>query len=186
MISASRDRVSDMDEAPLILTLQLDCESLAFFDAARRRHFPAERNHIAAHLTLFHHLPGAKLREIEPVLGATAAAKSSFRMHVTGLRFFGFGTAYQIDSEHLSELRSVLVSKWRENLTRQDAQQFRPHITIQNKVDAADAKALYADLCASFEAFDVSATGLLLWRYRGGPWELIREFRFAEYYLARR
>jgi 2'-5' RNA ligase len=168
-----------MDDAPLILTLQLDCESFAFFDGARRRHFPADRNHIPAHLTLFHHLPGERLQEIEPVLESTAAASTTFRMRVTGLRFLGFGSAYQIDSEDLSGLRSGLASEWRDHLKRQDAQPFRPHITIQNKVDAADAKALYAALFATFEAFDVTATGLLLWRYRGGPWELVREFRFG-------
>lgn len=169
-----------MDDAPLILSLQLDSESFAFFDAVRRLHFPAERNHIPAHLTLFHHLPGARLRAIERMLESIAAANPVFRMRVTGLRFLGFGSAYQIDSGELSKLRSGLALEWMDHLTRQDAQPFRPHITIQNKVDGSDAKALYADLCASFEEFDISATGLLLWRYCGGPWELIREFRFVE------
>ena len=113
------------------------------------------------------------------MLESTAAANTAFRMRVTGLSFLGFGSAYQIDSEDLSGLRSGLASEWRHHLKRQDAQPFRPHITIQNKVDAADAKALYAALFATFEAFDVTATGLLLWRYRGGPWELVREFQFG-------
>ena len=44
--------------APLILTLALDERSFAFFDAQRRLHFPASRNLIPAHVTLFHHLLG--------------------------------------------------------------------------------------------------------------------------------
>ena len=44
---------------PLVLTLVLDAQSFAFFDGLRRRHFPPERNVIAAHLTLFHALPGS-------------------------------------------------------------------------------------------------------------------------------
>lgn len=178
-------RVVDMDEAPLVLTLQLDGASFAFFNAARQLHFPAERNHIPAHLTLFHHLPGARLPDVEAVLETIAAGTSAFRMRVMGLRFLGFGSAYEADSEDLIRLRSGLASKWQDHLTRQDAQPFRPHITIQNKVGAADAKALYADLCGSFEAFDVKATGLLLWRYRGGPWEFVREFRFVEASVSR-
>ena len=47
------------DDRPLILTLRLDPESQARFDALRRAHFPPERNLLGAHVTLFHALPAA-------------------------------------------------------------------------------------------------------------------------------
>jgi 2'-5' RNA ligase len=98
---------------------------------------------------------------------------------VTSLRFLGQGTAYAIDSPALAALRQGLARLWSGHLTRQDAQGFRPHVTIQNKVRAAEAKALHDAMSAAFVPFEVTATGLLLWHYRGGPWEAAGEFGFT-------
>lgn len=43
---------------PLIVTLALDEQAQARFDALRSRHFPPDRNVLDAHVTLFHALPG--------------------------------------------------------------------------------------------------------------------------------
>jgi hypothetical protein len=37
---------------PLVVTLLLDAEAQQRFDGLRERHFPADRNHLAAHVTL--------------------------------------------------------------------------------------------------------------------------------------
>ena len=42
---------------PLIVTALLDEVAQERFDRLRREHFPPERNHLDAHLTLFHRLP---------------------------------------------------------------------------------------------------------------------------------
>jgi hypothetical protein len=42
---------------PLILTLAIEQEAFSFFNLLRQKHFPASRNFIDAHLTLFHALP---------------------------------------------------------------------------------------------------------------------------------
>ncbi len=168
-----------MDDPPLILTLRFDAASFARFDRERRQHFPPERNLIPAHLTLFHHLPGGQYREICDVLAAQAAERPAFAMPVTSLRFLGQGTAYAIESPALAGLRQDLARLWFGHLTRQDAQGFRPHVTIQNKVAAAEAKALHDAMSAAFVPFEVTAIGLLLWHYRGGPWEAAGEFAFA-------
>jgi hypothetical protein len=47
---------------------------------------------------------------------------------------------------------------------------------VQNKVTAEAARQLYAQLSASWQAFRGQGEGLLLWRYRGGPWEHITTF----------
>lgn len=167
-----------MDHAPLILTLRLNTESFTRFDAERQQHFPPERNFIPAHLTLFHHLPGDRLDAIADAVAVRAAGQVPFPLAIEGLRFLGQGTAYSVDSPALMALRHELAALWSEELTRQDAQAFRPHITIQNKVSAPAAKALFEALSASFEPFSAMATGLLLWRYRGGPWEAAGEFPF--------
>lgn len=168
-----------MDDAPLILTLRFDEESFARFDAERRLHFPPARNHIPAHLTLFHHLPGDRQDEISHVLASLAASQAPFHLRVSSLRFLGQGTAYVIDSPELQRLRAEMAGRWSPHLTRQDEQGFRPHVTIQNKAAAAPAKALFKALSASFVPFEAMATGLLLWRYRGGPWQAADEHRFT-------
>lgn len=168
-----------MKDAPLILTLRFDEESFARFDAQRRQHFPPARNHIPAHLTLFHDLPGDRHGEIADGLASVVARQAPFHLKVSSLRFLGQGTAYAIDSPELQRLRAEIAGRWSAHLTRQDAQGFRPHVTIQNKTDAAIAKALFEQLSVSFVPFEAKATGLLLWRYRGGPWEPAGEHRFT-------
>ena len=61
----------------------------------------------------------------------------------------------------------------------QDQQGYRPHITIQNKVTAEQARRLYTKLADSWEPFLAVGEGLLLWRYLGGPWALVDEYRFV-------
>lgn len=168
-----------MNAAPFILTLRFDPDSFERFDTARRRHFPADRNLIPAHLTLFHHLPGDRHAEIAATLASLAARHSAFPLTIPSLRFLGQGTAYAIESPDLMALRQELAIQWARSLTRQDAQGFRPHVTIQNKVPAARAKALHAELSASFVPFAATATGLLLWRYLGGPWDAAGAYAFS-------
>jgi hypothetical protein len=63
-------------------------------------------------------------------------------------------------------------------LTPQDQAPWRPHVTIQNKVEPRDAKALQAQLRATFQPRPLAIRGLASWRYQGGPWELVREYVF--------
>jgi 2'-5' RNA ligase len=166
------------EPAPLILTLALDERSFAFFDGERRRYFPAARNVIPAHLTLFHHLPGGEVDGIRSLLAAVATAHNAFAVAVTGLRPLGRGVAYKLESSALATIRADLARRWAEWLTPQDAQRFQPHVTIQNKADPAQARALLARLEETFAPFMVTAEGLHLWRYLGGPWEAVETFRF--------
>lgn len=167
------------DAAPLIVTLEFDALSFERFQAMRVRHFPAHRNHIPAHLTLFHHLPGEEVREVAGVLRDATRDVPPIPLGATGLRFLGYGCAYEIQAPALVSLRTDLAGRFRPWLTPQDAQGFRPHVTIQNKAPAGEAKVLFADLSAAFEPFDATGTGLLLWHYRGGPWEAAGRFPFG-------
>ena len=168
-----------MEDAPLILTLGFDAASFAYLDAMRQRHFPAERNHIPAHLTLFHHLPGENEAEIAATLRAIARDTAPIPLAATGLRFLGRGTACEIEAPRLAKLRRDLAARWRDHLTPQDAQGFRAHVTIQNKVPADEARATFETLRAAFIRFEAVGTGLLLCRYRGGPWAEAGMFPFT-------
>lgn len=157
------------ETAPFVLTLTLDQASQDRFDALRSAHFPAHRLVVGAHVTLFHALPS----DVDVVSGMAVVveAEQPFPIKVTGVRFLGRGVAFMLESARLAHLRDRLRSRWSERLTPQDRQPWRPHVTIQNKADPVVAKALYARLSAEFEPYVVTATGLALWIYRGGPWE---------------
>ena len=155
--------------APLVVTLVLDAASQERFDALRREHFPPERNHLAAHVTLFHALPGDRLESVVADLRA-AAGREPFPVAVLGLRLLGRGVAYDLAAAELSELHARLAARWQPWLTAQDRQRLAPHVTVQNKVEPATARRLHAQLSADFRSVDVTAVGLALWRYEGGPW----------------
>jgi 2'-5' RNA ligase len=164
---------------PLIVTLLLDPHSQRRFDVLREAHFPPERNHLAAHVTLFHALPGEAESQVRSDL-AELARRSSFPVAVPGLRSLGRGVAYVLESAELAALHRELAGRWRHDLTRQDSQPLRPHVTVQNKVTPERAQALLADLQSRFSPYEVRAEGLALWRYVGGPWEPLAVERFSE------
>lgn len=164
---------------PLILTLALDATSQAYFNDLRQQHFPPAINYLAAHLTLFHHLPGAGLAAVQARLRAVAQARPPLALAVTGLRSLGRGVAFTLENDDLRALHRQLQADFAPHLTPQDQQQLQPHVTIQNKVDPAEARALLADLQADFVPFEAVGTGLHLWAYRQGPWESLVEFPFC-------
>ena len=164
--------------APLIVTLLLDEEAQGRFDRLRAAHFPAERNHLRAHVTLFHALPGEHLPDVSREL-AEVAGRAPFDVAVTGVRFLGRGVAIDLAAPELGALRTGLAGAFDPWLTRQDRQWSRPHVTVQNKVEPAVARSLYEDLSAAFVAETVIGRGLGLWHYLGGPWEPAGEFLFT-------
>ena len=163
--------------SPLVVTLLLEPGAQERFDRLRAAHFPAERNHLAAHVTLFHALPGEQVDAVSADL-ADAARRPAFDVAVTGLRLLGRGVAYTLDAPELTALRGGLAAAWDPWLTPQDRQRHAPHVTVQNKVDPAVARALRDRLAAEFVPHRVGARGLGLWRYLGGPWAPIAEHPF--------
>ena len=166
-------------EQPFVLTLKLDDRSFAFFDELRRQHFPSDRNVVPAHLTLFHHLPGGRGREIKALLSSFCARQKPLVLTVREVKAIGKGVAYFFDAPALIALRDGLADEWSPWLTDQDRAPYRPHVTVQNKVAPKVANALARQLAGNFQPFQVTGTGLILWRYLDGPWQLERDLRFA-------
>lgn len=163
---------------PLVLTARFDAAAGEWLEALRQAHFPPERNWVPAHLTLFHALPGAESSAIQDVLEAECAARAPCAAAFPSWRFTGRGVALDVASPGLAELRRRLAGRWRDGLTAQDRQPWRPHVTIQNKVPPETARALHARLSGTAIPAHATASGLVLWRYRGGPWERLRDFAF--------
>ena len=109
---------------------------------------------------------------------STYAATPPPRAAITGIIDLGAGTALRVESEELEDIRLDLAEAFRGLLTPQDQARWRAHITIQNKVEPREAKALQAKLRATFQPRPLSIRGLASWRYLGGPWEPIRTHIF--------
>ena len=162
---------------PLILTALLDDAAQHRFDELRRRHFPPERNHLDAHVTLFHQLPGGQQAAVAATL-AVVARRAPIPVQVTGVRSLGRGVAFRLASDELSDLRSELAREWAPWLSPQDRAKSELHVTVQNKVPPAAARALHRQLAAGFVPHLVHAVGLGLWRYLDGPWERVGAWSF--------
>lgn len=162
---------------PMIITALLPEDVQRHFDELRRKHFPVDRNHLDAHLTLFHALPGELEQDVRAALTA-CTARSALPARIASVRSLGRGVAYRITSDELKAVRARLVQALDEHLTPQDRNKDEFHVTIQNKVDPAEARALLADQQEDFEPSDTVITGLGLWRYLDGPWEPLARFAF--------
>lgn len=161
----------------LIVTAELGAEDLVWLDALRKRHFPPERNHLPAHLTMFHALPPSAEREIRGRLAALAT-EAPPRAALAGLMNLGGGVAFRIVSDDLDRMRATIARDLHGLLSAQDAAGWRPHVTIQNKVAPKISRGLLTELEAGFRPRALAISGLGLHRYLGGPWERLAVYPF--------
>ena len=166
------------DLPPHIVTAALDEGAFAWFEDLRQSHFPRHRNKVPAHLTLFHALPGELEDAVALTLKAACQCRSPLQLDVRGPWSLGRGVAFRLASPDLAQLRDEVAKAFSSQLTRQDQAPFRPHITVQNKVEPDEARLLLEQLQMEFEPFHIFCEGLLLWRYLGGPWEMVERFEF--------
>jgi hypothetical protein len=161
---------------PLILLAALGSADFARLDALRRRHYPADRNRVPAHLTVFRSLPPSAENEVRRAL----ARISSFpppKATAEGLMDLRGGVAIRISSDALDRLREELSEDFHGLLSAQD-RGWIPHITIQNKVEPKAARALLHSLQKDFRPQPLQIVGLELVRYSEGEWERLANYRF--------
>jgi len=163
--------------APLLVTAELPPDILEWADAMRRAHFPPERNKLKAHVTLFHALPPSVEGELRDFL-AELAKGSRPEAQVTGLMKLGGGTALNVSSPGMVELHERIAERMHGLLSRQDDRALRLHITIQNKVSGAEARALQDELAPRLEHRKFRFAGFGLYAFEDGRWRFIRTFPF--------
>ena len=166
-----------MSGGAIVVTASFGDGDNGWLQALRRAHYPPERNRVPAHLTLFRQLPPSLEGELATRLARAAAAPPP-RAAVTGIVDLGEGTALRVESEALEALRGELAEAFQGLLIPQDLAPWRPHVTVQNKVPRREARALQEQLRATFRPRPLAIAGLAAWRYRDGPWEPIRDWRF--------
>jgi 2'-5' RNA ligase len=165
-------------QAPFIITLALDPDAQAHFDALRRLYFPPERLVVDAHITMFHALPATAIVKTLSRIEEICRAKAPFRVTIDGNRFLGRGVAFSVEAPEAHAIRALLADEVMGLLTRQDSARWAPHITIQNKVSPELARQTLSDLAGITHPAEIIATGLSIWRYLGGPWALLKHVSF--------
>lgn len=161
----------------LIVTAELAPADFAWLDGLRRHHYPAGRNRLPAHLTMFHALPPSLENEARHRLSA-AARKPAPAAMIAGLMDLGGGVALRVVSDELDQIRDELAEDFHGMLGAQDQGGWRPHVTIQNKVSNREARQLLAALKAGFQPRPLGIKGLGLHRYCDGPWDTLQTWPF--------
>lgn len=165
---------------PFILTAALPTDLQAFAEGLRRAHFPPERNHLHAHVTLFHAFAPSLRDDLATFLPRLAAEFAPPEGAVKGVMDLGKGTAIALDAPQLLVLRAMIAAHFHGSLTDQDLHEPRPHITLQNKVTKDEARSLQAHLGPVLAPWIAKGRftfpALELWLYRGGPWERVKTF----------
>jgi len=172
------DQVRDDGRAPLILTAQLPAELQAWAERLRQAHYPSDRNRVSAHVTLFHALPPSCEDELRDELVRLTREISPVLARLEGVLSLGQGTALRIVSPGMLQLRAGLAERFSGLLTAQDAAAPRLHVTVQNKVSAAEAKTLQSELSRGARPRDFRFAGMALHRYRNGPWDFVKRWSF--------
>lgn len=161
----------------LIVTATFAPTDFAWLEGLRRAHYPPELNRVPVHLTMFQGLPPSAADEVRRQLAIHSAAPPP-KATIAGLMNLGTGVAFRIVSDELEAVRSAIADHFHGMLCAPDAAGWRPHVTIQNKVPAKQARALFDQLDREFKPRPLAISGLSVQRYRGGPWELLASYRF--------
>ena len=163
--------------APLLITAELPADVFAWADALRRSYYPPERNRLGAHVTLVHGLPASAEGEVRRLL-AGLAARSAPVARISGLMDLGRGTAIEVESASLVALHGELIERLHGLVQQKDVRPLRPHITIQNKVAPAAARALQAELAPVLQPRPFRFRGLALSYWREECWQLGQLYPF--------
>jgi 2'-5' RNA ligase superfamily len=163
---------------PFIVTAELPADVLSWADGLRAKHFPPERNHLVAHVTLFHAFAPSLSAELRSELARLAKENPSPRAVIDGLMNLGRGTALAIRSPAMLALRQELADRFHGSLTAQDSHTPRLHITVQNKVAPEAARALQAELGPKLKPRKFDFTGLGLHLYQNPHWERVNVWKF--------
>lgn len=162
---------------PLIVTADFAPADFAWLEGLRRAHYPAEQNRVPVHLTMFQGLPPSAVEEVKQQLAVNTRGLAP-RATMAGLMLFDQGVAFRLVSDELDSIREEIADHFHGMLSAPDAVGWRPHVTIQNKVPAKQAKALLAELERDFRPRPLGISGLSVHRYRGGPWETLATYKF--------
>lgn len=163
--------------APLLIIAELPPEVFVWADDLRRAHYPPERNRLGAHVTLFHGLPPSAEGEVRRLLGELAARPAP-EARIAGLMDLGRGTAFAVDSPPMVALHAEMAERLHGLIQQRDNRPLRLHITVQDKVSQAAARALQAELATDLPLMPFRFRGLALSYWRDELWRPAQLYPF--------
>jgi hypothetical protein len=163
---------------PFIVTAELPVDVFSWANGLRCQHFPPERNHLAAHVTLFHAFAPSLRSELHGVLVRLAREHAPPPARIEGTMDLGSGTALAVRSPGMLALRAEIAEHFHGALTAQDQGEPRLHITIQNKVTRAEATALQTELAITLRPRRFVFTGFGLQLYLNPKWQQLNVWKF--------
>ena len=169
--------VLELPRGPLIVTAQLRSADQAWADGLRQTHYPAGRNQVPAHITLFHHLPPSLHAELRTMLKGLVDRPPPPASLGEPFRSGGL-VALAVESGELLDIRAMIAERFERHLIPQDRALKRLHITVQNKVAPSVAKETLALLRTQIRPAPLGIAGLAVWVYEGGPWSALSQHRF--------
>ncbi len=156
---------------PLVLTFSMEEVSFDRLDTWRSKYFPKERNHLKAHLTIYHQLPGQRIHELRELLSAVSQLQTAIPVKFSSLLLRQGFLGVRVESEKLNETKLNLDKILDSYLRVQDRKEYKPHVTLSNFGSPKEALRSFAELEKIFVPWDGYLTGMALFHYRGGPWE---------------
>lgn len=168
---------------PLVLTARLPAALFGQMEGLRRAHYPPERNHVPAHVTLFHALPPSALAEAQRLIARLCAKTRPPAAQLAGVVDLGTGTAIAVHSPALEAVHADLSQALHGLLGLADQGRPRFHITVQNKVARREARALQTALAGRFAGQGFAFAGLDLHALQrlpegGGTWQPLGAWTF--------
>ncbi len=170
--------MSNKIKKSLIITLKIDDVSQKFFNAKRKKYFPAYANFIDAHITLFHKLPTDK--DIVEATLQKLASTNMFEMQVSNIKNVENFVAYEITSPTLLTIHATMQNTFANMLNEKDREILWPHVTVHNKATVYKAFKTHKKLLDDFEPFDITAIGFSTWFYAKKEWVKKEDYLFKQ------
>lgn len=167
---------------PLIVSLRFNDQSFEKMTDIRKANFPERHNNLDAHLTILHSLPRKLQTESDALLKRICSETAPFNLSLGALRVRPKIIMLPVRSKRLDELVYDIQEEFWHDLSDQDRQDFRGHVTLCNKhseEETARRQAQIEEAVKSRNSWNCRAVGLDLWEYRGNkPWSLISAHTF--------
>lgn len=178
-------RISSPEAKVYVLTLHTDKAHHETMTRMRKQYFPPKLNHLEAHITMFHALPGSRLVDaIEPTLRDLCATTAPFDLAAVKPFRLSKGIAIAVPDNaggsEAKQLHASLRDAWKPFLSAQDDSKLAAHYTIMNKVhEEEEVQRAFEEVRKEWQPCQGRALGMSLFLYKRGKWIHSRDYDFA-------
>lgn len=165
---------------PLIVSLRFDDRTFELLTHVRKQYFP-HNNNLDAHLTILHNLPFSELHSSASFLENLCRKTSPFHVSFGKLIHRSKIILLPVESRRLNDVAYAIQDRFWQELSDQDRQNFKGHITLCNKRSVEETSKLGPLVSDAVKHIaSCQAVGIDIWGYRGqNPWQHEKFFAFG-------